>query len=259
MSDVTVKYAGGTIGELNASGKAVLKANRKKLKTDILVEYSKAPWTYLGDGATKISNFADFSIALKDTDFNTWLPSSTAAAILATDTFGTFVADMKNYDYVIRWTFWTDLKYNAGATLKVMPYKQRSIALFNSYRRPRYYTDFQAENFNYNTMSSVDNVAAMLYYNSNGNIAGNNVTNYGFYATAGVPTFSGATSNTPTVTIPRPVLYARCRSTYMATERAAEIDKTNSKLYLRCEVFRVNKDYTKQAEWREMVSAMNDA
>ena len=257
MSDVTVKYAGGVIAELNNAGTAVLKANGKKLKSDVRVEYVKAPWSYLGDGATKISNFADFSVALKDTDFNTWTPSTTATAILATETFGTFSADIANYDYVIKWQFWTDLKYNVGATLKVMPYKQRSIALFNTYRRPRYYSDVQAENFNYNLISGVDNVASILYYNSSGNLTPQNTGSYGFYATAGAPTLSSTTSNTPTVTIPRPVLYARCSTTYMATARAAEIDKTNSKLYLRCEVYRVKKDYTKMAEWREMVAALN--
>lgn len=257
MSDVTVKYAGGAIAKLNNAGTAVLKANGKRLRTDIRVEYAKPPWSYLGDGATKISNFADFSIALKDTDFDTWTPSTTAALILDTATFGTFSADVANYDYVIKWQFWTDLKYNAGATLKVMPYKQRSIALFNTYRRPRYYSDVQAENFNYNLISGVDNVASILYYNSSGNLTPQNTGAYGFYATAGAPTLSSTTANNITITLPRPKLYARCSTTYMATARASEIDKTNSKLYLRCEVFRVKKDYTKMAEWREMVAALN--
>lgn len=255
MSDVTVQYKGNTIKQFSENAEETLDTKATWMEDDLKI---KALWSYLGAGAELVSNFADFSVALKDTDFNTWTPSTTATAILATDTFGTFAADMKNYDYVIKWTFWTDLKYNAGATLKVMPYKQRSISISSTCRRPRYYSDFQAETFNYNLASSNEYTAAILYYNSSGSLAVHQTGSYGFYATASTATLSSATADTPTVTIPRPVLYARCSTTYFATARASEIDKTNSKLYLRCEVFRVKKDYTKSAEWREMVAAMNE-
>ena len=44
----------------------------------------------------------------------------------------------------------------------------------------------------------------------------------------------------------------------MNTARVPEIDKENSKLYLRCEVFRVKKEYARSAGWREMVEEMNE-
>ena len=44
----------------------------------------------------------------------------------------------------------------------------------------------------------------------------------------------------------------------MDTARAAEIDKTNSTLHLRCEVFRIDKNYINQSKWYEMVAAMNE-
>lgn len=254
MADIEVDYKGATIKQFDANTTETLHTKGTWLEDDLTIN---SLWNYLGAGAEKVSNFADFSVALKDTGFNTWTPSTTAASILATDTFGTFVADMKNYDYVIKWTFWTDLKYNAGATLKAMPYKQRSIAMINTYRRPMNYAAVIAENFNYNNVSGVDNTPAIVYYNTSGTQAVGTTGSYGFYATASAATLSSTSSDTPTVTIPRPVLYTRCSSTYFATARASEIDKTNSKLYLRCEVFRVKKDYTKSAEWREMVADMN--
>lgn len=255
MSDIEVSYEGAVIKSAGLNGAPVTLATQGKWMTDDVEIAGK--WSYLGAAAEKVSNFADYSVALKDTDFNTWTPSTTAKAILASETFGTFSADVANYDYVIKWTFWTDLKYNAGATMKVMPYKQRSITLFNTYRRPRYYSDFQAETLNYNLISTADKVSAILYYNGSGTLTPQNTGSYGFYATADTPSLSSTTASTITITIPRPTLYARCSTTYMATARASEIDQTNSKLYLRCEVFRVRKDYTKTAEWREMVQAMN--
>lgn len=254
MADITVTYKGNTIKSVGANSTTTLGTSGKWCEDDITIASS---WNYLGANATKISNFADFSVALKDTWYNTWTPSTTATSILATDTFGTFSADMANYNYVIKWTFWTELAYNAGATLKVMPYKQRSIATFETYRRPRYIANFQSGTFNYNLISTVNNTAAILYYNSSGAMAVQNAGTYGFYATAGAPTLSSATTDTITITIPRPVLYARCNSTYMDTARASEIDKTNSTLHLRCEVYRIDKNYIWQSKWYEMVSAMN--
>ena len=255
MADITVTYKGNTIKSVGANSTTTLGTSGKWCEDDITIASS---WNYLGANATKISNFSDFSIALKDTGFNTWTPSTTATSILATTTFGTFSADMANYNYVIKWTFWTDLAYNAGATLKVMPYKQRSIATFDTYRHPRYYTDFQANTFNRNRISSVNSAASILYYNSNGAMAVQNSGAYGFYATAGGPTLSSAAADTITITIPRPVLYARCDSNYMETARASEIDKTNSTLHLRCEVYRIDKNYINQSKWYEMVAAMNE-
>ena len=255
MADITVTYKGNTIKSVGANSTTTLGTSGKWCEDNITIA---SQWNYLGANATKISNFSDFSIALKDTDFNTWTPSTTAKAILATDTFGTFSADMANYNYVIKWTFWTDLKYVQGATLKVMPYKQRSIATFDTYRRPRYIGNFQSGTFNYTNINTIaNNTAAILYYNSNGAMAVQNSGSYGFYATPGAPTLSSATTDTITITIPRPVLYARCSTTYMATARASEIDKTNSTLHLRCEVYRTDKNYINQSKWYEMVAAMN--
>ena len=254
MADITVTYKGNTIKSVGANSTTTLGTSGKWCEDDITIA---SKWNYLGANATKISNFSDFSVALKDTDFNTWTPSTTATLILDTATFGTFSADMANYNYVIKWTFWTDLKYNAGATLKVMPYKQRSIATFDTYRTPRSYANFQANTFNFNRISPANNVASILYYNSSGTMAVQNAGLYGFYATASAPTLSSTTADTITITIPRPVLYARCSTTYMDTARASEIDKTNSTLHLRCEVYRIDKNYIWQSKWYEMVSAMN--
>ena len=255
MADITVTYKGNTIKSVGANSTTTLGTSGKWCEDDITIA---SEWNYLGANATLVSNFSDFSVALKDTDFNTWTPSTTATLILDTATFGTISADMKNYDYIVRWTFWTDLKYNAGATMKVMPWKQRSIAMHQTYRSPRYYSDFTQETNTYNRIAGIDlSTAVMLYYASNGSMSVQITGGYGFYATTQTPTLSSTTNDNITITLPRPKLYARCSTTYFATARAAEIDKTNSKLYLRCEVFRVDKDYSRQAIIDEIVAAMN--
>ena len=61
----------------------------------------------------------------------------------------------------------------------------------------------------------------------------------GIYPTVQAATFSNSTSDTPTVTVKAPVIYAKCHNSYMTTARAAELDTDKTKLYLTCEVFRV--------------------
>ena len=79
----------------------------------------------------------------------------------------------------------------------------------------------------------------LLYYNTSGTASYNYANTYGIYQAIQAPTFSNTTADTPTVTIKRPVLNARCNATYFDTARKAEIDTANSTVRLSCEVFRV--------------------
>lgn len=255
MADINVTYKGGTIAGIGANSTYTLGTSGKWVEDDIAIQ---SHWNWIGANATLVSNFSDFSVALKDTEFNTWTPSTTAKEILATTTFGTISVDMKNYDYVIKWTFDTDLHYLTGATLKVMPIRQKAIAFAQTYRRPRYYSDFTAGNYNYNMASGNTTLAPVfLYYNGSGNPTVQISSAYGFYMTPQSITLSSTTADTVTLTLPRPILYARCSTTYMATARAAEIDKDNSLLKLKCEVFRTDKNNTASSIITEIVNSIN--
>lgn len=253
MADITIGYKGSTIATVNSAGTTTLGTSGKYCEDDITVQY--AGWNLFGPGYELVTTYNTYSVALKDTEFNTWSPSTTATAILASDTFATFSADMATYDYTVMWTFYTDLNYTSGATLKVMPIKQFCRMYQQTYKRPSNYTNLVAKNFNTNgsVTNLIGNVPFIIYYNGSGSMTYAYNSSYGFYATVQALTFSNSTSNTPTVTIPRPILYARCSTTYMGTARAAEIDKTNSKLYLKCQLFRAKKDAIVQKTVRDLV------
>ena len=248
MADVTVTYKGTTISEISASGTKTLKTGGKFCEDDITLQYVKpsGTWNWMGKNPTLVSNYSPFTVALKDTDFASWTPSTTPKVILASADWGTFEADMANYDYIVKWTFETNLVYLQTATLKVTPQKQASIYCQSINRRSSNYTNFMSktlnQNYYYPTFAAILAMQGTIYYNASGTISfAYHQGSYGFYQGMATPGFSNSTVDNPTVTLKRPTLNARCDTTYMATERAAEIDKINSTLTIKCEVYRVDK------------------
>lgn len=224
---------------------------------DQIIVNPAPPWDWMGKNAELVKTFPLFTVALKDTEFNTWTPSNTAKEILATASFGTFDADLENYCYTIKWTFITNLVQISGATLKITPKRQLSQLYQQPYRRPSNYANFISKTDN-STVSGpslpANGVGVIEYYNSTGDLAFAWTTGYGFYATLQPMTFSNAYVTDPTITLARPTLSARCSNTYFSTARAAELDKNNSTLSLKCEVYRSAKPNFMQSAYDTLIN-----
>lgn len=215
------------------------------------------PWDWMGKNAELVKTFPLFTVALKDTEFNTWTPSNTAKEILATASFGTFDADLENYDYTIKWTFDTNLVRTSGATLKTTVKRQLAHLYQQPFRRPSNYTNFVNKTNNSSVSGAslpANNVGVLEFYNSTGDLALIWSTGYGFYATLQSMTFSNDYVTNPTITLARPVLSARCSNTYFSKTRAAELDKNNSTLTLKCEVYRSAKPNFTQAAYDTLIN-----
>ena len=253
MSDISISYKGNTIATMDASGTKTLLTSGKYCEDDITLQYVKpsGTWNWMGKNPTLVKTLTE-TVALKDTDFDTWTPSTTAKVILASADFGTFEADMANYDYMVKWTFDTNLSYLAGATLAVMPIKQMAIAAQSLNRRPSNYQSLVGKTLNQNYYYSLIGIPACIYYNGSGAIAYASQGSYGFYIAQVNPAYSNNFADTPTVTLKRPTVSARCDTTYMATARAAEIDK-NSTLTIKCEVYRVDKPAMVETIFNELM------
>ena len=123
------------------------------------------------------------------------------------------------------------------------------------YRRPSIYPVFVSKNLNQNYyLSPICNIPSCVFYNASGTKGYSTQGSAGFYAsTAGTsPTYSNNFADDPTVTLKRPAIYAKCDTTYMATARAAEIDK-NSTLTIKCEVYRVDKPAMVETLFNELM------
>ena len=224
---------------------------------DQIVVNPEPPWDWMGKNAELVKTFPLFTVALKDTEFNTWTPSNTAKEILATAPFGTFDADLENYSYTVKWTFSTNLVMSSGATLKSTVKRQLAHLYQQPFRRPSNYASFVSKTNNNNVSGNslpANNVGVLEIYNSNGDLTLVWSTSYGFYATIQAMTFSDAAATNPTITLARPALSARCSNIYFSTTRAAELDKNNSTLSLKCEVYRSTKPNFTQTAYDTLIN-----
>ena len=177
-------------------------------------------------------------IALEDTTFNGWTPSTTAKAIRSSVTAGTFVADMDAYEYMLKWECSFQAAYNSGATLKAQVFWEGADLYQKIIKRPSSYANIQAGNFNGNSLVTALSVPFMRYYNTSGTLTYAHTISYGIYPAVGSSTFSSSTSDSPTVTIKTPTYNARCSSTYFDTARASELDQANSKFRIVGKLYR---------------------
>lgn len=253
MSDVTFKYNGVVKGAMNASGKATLDTAGHYCTGDYVIEYVKPPFNWRGEEAELVQRYATQEFALADTDFATWTPSTTAKVILATDVLGTLDIDTENYEYLILHPFNFECITQSGATLKAMPVRQTSILAQYICLRPSSLANLQTPTYNYNYSIQLYTAPIFDYYNASGSHTLAYAGSYGIYEYNPSCTFSNNASRTPTLTVRRAIIYARCSNTYMSTIAAAQIDQSASKFTVGCEVWRCKVGSVMRGLWDQTI------
>lgn len=201
------------------------------------------PYDFLGVAAEKVKDLYTAQYTLKNTGYDTWSPSTTAAAIVSSSTLpDTYAGDMANYEYYLRWKFDADIKYASGTTMKYTTVRELEEMWQVLAKRPSSRANIEANNFNGNNCSTYFTAGFTDYYDKNGSRTYTWSASYGFYLAAAAATFSNSTSDTPTITIKTPAINARCSTTYFSTARAANVDKDNSKVKVMGELWRVKVD-----------------
>lgn len=185
-------------------------------------------YNFMGKMAEFVEIVYSNEVALADTTYASWTPSTTAKTIRATATAKTFTADFSHYEYILKWETTFTPAYKDGATLKAQLIWEGADQYQMLCKRPNSLANITAENFNGNTCNTFFTVPFLHYYNTSGTETYTHSISYGIYPGLTASTFSSSTSNNPTVTIKTPTINARCNSTYFATARASELDQTNS-------------------------------
>lgn len=216
------------------------------------------PTSYLGTNPVKIADYATQTVALSNTDFATWTPSTTYTTIYASSNVGTAVLDLLNYNYNIVWFFDIEYKYDgtessASKALRTCQSMQQSI-----YKNPNGLTALSAQNFNGNYCTTLFTAGLIDYYNASSAQKLTYTTSVAAYLYATAATFSNSTSNTPTLTVKTPSIRFVCNNTYLSTSNCAKIDKANTKFTLRGELWRVDKDSVMQGMYGNIVNLYND-
>ena len=209
-------------------------------------------------GLVHVGSLSDYSVALKDTDYNSWTPSTTAKAIYATGTLGTFEAtNIESNDYFIRQRMYLDVIYNEGTSNGKGLFKK--VCCENWYavtRRPSSNANFNNGLRNTGVADSITNLWTSQYYN--GGWIQIYSSSYGFYPANTAPTFSSATAASPTITVKRAVWNARCHATYFATSYANKVDKTNSIIKFKTDIYRRDGGYDRSTLYTSLIDMWNN-
>lgn len=218
------------------------------------------PWNWIGMSAEKVTSFSYSSgtVALKNTGFNGWTPSTTAKTITSSATAGTFTSDFANYEYVLKWSFKFQAAYNTGATLKNQTNKQ-TIEIYQTLcKRPSSLVNIGSATFTGNACITYQTVPLIIYYGSTtGSLTFSYTGSYGIYAAATAATFANSTADATTVTIKTPAVSARCSTTYMATARASELDQEHSVYTITGELYRYKKNGALEQMYRSLIDFHN--
>ena len=216
-------------------------------------------WDYKGSRPELVDFVTyEYEEALADTGFATWTASTTSAVIVASGTAGTFVADMANYEYLLRWKYSCDFVYNSGATMKAAPVRECADVWQTIMKRPNSLANIEAEDYNGNTCITQLTTPLLVYYNTSGSKTYTFSITYGIYPSPVAATFSNSTSNTPTVTVKYPSISARCNSSYFATGRVASVNKTDSIIKMKSELWRVPKGAVMRSLYDQIIDIYNE-
>lgn len=186
------------------------------------------PMSYLGTNPVKIWELTPIELTLADTTYSAWEASTTASAVWSVaDPITSILITPIEHDYVIEWRTVVNVAYNDGATLKACPITWAGLHHHNIFRYSSSLANIKADNLNSTTYLNLRSLGMIEYYNAN-SVETWNATTYGIYTTIVTPTFTSATSTTPTLNIKLPTVTARCHATYFAVARKSEVNLANT-------------------------------
>ena len=218
-------------------------------------------YTWQGANAELVeADYYTWSGTLANTTYSSWTPGTTATSILATTNAKTFVADMTKYEYMLEWVWDVETAWPSGQTMSYCPMRNYGTMYQTVMRRPYGLQNFADDNWAYNYVTN-DYTASqyLIYYNSSKNLTWT-TTMYGIYASAltaaGV---SSTSSNTPTITPKRPVVSARCNSSYFTTTRAGQVDQANTTIKIKMNLYRMDINTSNlHFMWRKAIDMYNN-
>ena len=220
----------------------------------------ETPYTWQGAHAEFVSQFYTWSGKLSDTTYASWTPSTSAGSILATVTCPTFVADMTKYEYLIEWLWYVQMAYPDGQTYKACTDRNFGTMYQVIMRRPYGLDNFASQNWAYNYCTNDYTGSGYCFYWTTGGANSWTTSQYGVYVsalTAGA--LSSTSSNTPTITPKRPVVSAKCHSSYFSTTRAGQVDTEKTTIKIVGNLYRMDINTSNlHYQWAKAINMYNN-
>lgn len=222
---------------------------------DLYLQTTSSNW--LADNAEFVSTIYEASYTMDQTGYNTWTPSSTASAIIASsDISSTYTANMTDYEYLLRWRVdFRGVYSNSNAKGKLLA--QCSETYQNLYRRVSTHANLSTATEDKNVCDTMNTTTLADYYSSASAISVGYNISYGIYMAATAATFSDDTTS-PVVTFKTPVVNARTNSTYFSTTMAGNLTKASSTIVMIGELYRTPKKAVRGFEMSSLVDMYNN-
>ena len=190
-----------------------------------------------------VSTILDDSILLKDTDYATWTPSTTASIILPLSNLSTSTLATTEYDYTVFTDVTINYVYKSGTTVVNGPLEYYYTCITSPIRRASTRTEFNNDT---RAQSSYDYAEwRVLLYAYPGGSTYISYSNNGIYASGATPLVSNGSTSTPSYTWRSPVIRAVCNSTTMTEAMAAAIDQNQTAIKRKMTLYRYTKDSTR--------------
>lgn len=172
-------------------------------------------WAWYGTNATLVDSYKG-TVALEDTSFATWTPSTTESIIWTKQLTGTTLDADHQYAVAIRFVF--EPVYQTGTTVISGGTKFICVGSSTTYKYPNTLANWNSGTYGTSSSSNSEQSYYIFYKNSGGTETVSSGLTYGIYAT-----FNTFTMQTLTLTV-----RARASSTYFSTDMLAALDQTNS-------------------------------
>lgn len=197
---------------------------------------------WLGNGVEDLGEIYSADYTLDETLFNGWTPSTTAKAIIATQTLSDKVSvNFTDYEYALRWKVVADLAYDGSETNKARCIRSVCDWWQLCFKRANSLANIQADNLAGNACVSLTTAGILEYYNASGSHTYTWTVSYGVYPALNAATFASSTANSTTMTIKTPTINARCNTSYQTTANMGHVDQANSPIKVRGHLYRYKK------------------
>lgn len=206
-------------------------------------------------GLQYIDSLYSDEIALEDTDYATWTPSTSATPIIAAGAVcaKTFTATNVNLnDYYSRFLVEINVEYTNTTVAKGRFLRAIADNWYVITKRPSNLTNMNSGTFNAVVIEAVSNMWGVYYWSSTSATTYTWAQSYGIYTGNAAPTSSGNV-NSPVITVKNPVINARCSTTYFATSQAALVDQEKSTIKFKHELYKALSPYNRQKSYLSMV------
>lgn len=192
-------------------------------------------WAWYGTNAELLKSESD-TIALEDTDYATWTPSTSSSVIYTLPSSGNITTDFSTYDYTATLEFVFNPVYETGTTLQNAALKYVYAGKMDRTFAPNTYLQWEDGSGFTAQISDTCAYYRVTYVNSSGTntVAQSNTSVY-------CNNLNVVNSGNSYFYV-QPQVYAICSNSYFSTTMAAAIDQENSTFSYRYCIYRIPKN-----------------